>query len=91
MREHGQSTCPTETNRTLSQRNGTTRCKRMGGVEVHICIFVTFAPAEGEWPASRAGRFVCGTRWRRAYMGSGAGLQDNMENWKLFTVLERKV
>jgi hypothetical protein len=34
--------------------------KAYGGVVVQIHIFLTSAPAEGEWSASRSGRFIPG-------------------------------
>jgi hypothetical protein len=36
--------------------------KAYGGVDVYIHIFLTSALAEGEWSASRPGRFAPGER-----------------------------
>jgi hypothetical protein len=46
--------------------------KAYGGVDVQIHIFLTSALVEGEWLASRAGRFTPGTHW----IGGWAGYQS---------------
>jgi hypothetical protein len=51
--------------------------------------FITSALVEGEWSASRPGRFTSGeravgTHWIGGWVGPRAGL-DDIENWKFFS------
>jgi hypothetical protein len=55
-------------------------------------VFLTSALVEGEWSASRPGRFTLGkrassTHWIGGWVGLRAGL-DGMEKWKFLTLLE---
>jgi hypothetical protein len=55
--------------------------KAYGVVDVQIHIFLTLALAEGEWSASRPGRFTPGerdpgTHWIGGWVDPTAGLDD---------------
>jgi hypothetical protein len=63
--------------------------KVYGWVDVQIHIFLTLALAEGEWSASRPGRFALGetapsTHWIGGWVDPRAGL-DNLEKRKFLT------
>jgi hypothetical protein len=64
--------------------------KAYGGVDVEIHIFLTSAPAGGEWSASLPSRFTpgeraLGTHWIGGLVNPRAGL-DDAENRKFFTL-----
>jgi hypothetical protein len=55
--------------------------KAYGGVDIWIHIFWTSALAEGEWSASRPGRFILeernpGTHWIGGWVDPRTGLND---------------
>jgi len=57
----------------------TTPCRRIGGVEVQLCAFLTLALDGSEWLASCPSSFTPGvkapdTYWRGAWVGSKASL-----------------
>jgi hypothetical protein len=64
--------------------------KVYGGVDVQIHIFLSSALAEGEWSASRPGRFTARERapsihWIGGWVEPRAGL-DDAENRKFLTL-----
>jgi hypothetical protein len=64
--------------------------KAYGGVDVYIYILLTSAVFEGEWSASRHGRFTPGkrapgTHWIGGWVSPKAGL-DDVEKRKFFTL-----
>jgi hypothetical protein len=64
--------------------------KAYGGVDVYMHIFLTSALAEGEWSASRPGRFnpgerVPGSHWVGGLVDPRAGLDDKKKR-KFLTV-----
>jgi hypothetical protein len=64
--------------------------KAYGGVDVKIHIFLTLAQVEGEWSASRPGRFTPrerapGTHSIGGWVGPRAGL-GNVEKRKFLTL-----
>jgi hypothetical protein len=64
--------------------------KMYGEVDVLSHVFLTSALVEGEWSASRPGRFTSderasGTHWVGRWMDPNAGL-NYMEKWKLLTL-----
>jgi hypothetical protein len=61
-----------------------------GGVDVQIRVFLTSAPAGGEWSASRPGRFTpgdrgLGTHWIGGWVDPRDGL-DNVDKRKFLTL-----
>jgi hypothetical protein len=64
--------------------------KAYGGVDLYIHIFLTSVLVEGEWSASRPGRFTPGekapsTHWIGGWVGPRAGL-DDVEKRKFLTL-----
>jgi hypothetical protein len=64
--------------------------KIYGEVDVYIDVFLTSALLEGEWSASRFGRFTPregapGTHWIGGWVGPRTDL-DDMEKKKLLTL-----
>jgi hypothetical protein len=63
--------------------------KAYGGVDVYIHIFLTSALVEGEWSASRPGRFTQGMspdiHWIGGWVGPSAGL-DVVEKREFLTL-----
>jgi hypothetical protein len=57
--------------------------KAYGGVDVQIHIFLTSALVEGEWSASRSGRFTPRTHWIGGWVDPRAGLDVK---WKFLTL-----
>jgi hypothetical protein len=60
--------------------------KTYGGVDVYTDAFLTSALVQGEWSASRPGRFTPGerapgTHWIGGWVGPRASL-DDVERWK---------
>jgi hypothetical protein len=61
--------------------------KAYGGVDVQIHVFLTSAPVEGEWSASRPCRFTTterapGSHWTEGWVNPGTGL-DNVKKRKI--------
>jgi hypothetical protein len=59
--------------------------KAYGRVDLYGHIFLTLALVEGEWPASRPGRFTPGTHLIGGWVSLRAGL-DAVEKRKFFTL-----
>jgi hypothetical protein len=60
--------------------------KVYGGVDVQIQVFLTSTLFEGEWSASRTGRFTPSTRWIGGWVYPRTGL-DVMEKRKFLPLL----